>query len=262
MPPPSQPRGAAVRSSVLAPRPDGVRRFRPPPRGIVGAREPGERPFSANPTPRRCAITRRESGSRGRPQDLVDARAPARSRRGSRRARQRPVDGSSSARLSLPPSRGATAARQVPGGPRAGGRGRARLARRRPVPRRLRGPQAHRPPYPGRPDRLFAARRPRRPCAGAHAIGPAGSIGWAARAPRFPRAGAAGVASQPAGSGRPDRRPARHRSLPPAARASSAASCSMTARPPWRGTGPARGVSLRSRCVRISSSVIVSAVRS
>ena len=49
---------------------------------------------------------------------------------------------------------------------------------------------------------------------GAHAIGSAGSIGWAARAPRSPRAGAAGVASQPAGSGRPDRRPARHRSLP------------------------------------------------
>ena len=141
--------------SVERPRapPRRVRRFRPAASGTVGAHEPGERPFSANPTPRRCAITRRRirfprppAGPRRRPRTGAEPAGPP-------TRRQRPVDGSSTARLSCPRRAARPPSGKCPG-PRAGGRGRARLARRRPRPHPAPGssgspPTRIRPPLTG-----------------------------------------------------------------------------------------------------------------
>ena len=230
MPPPSQPRG--TRGPVERPRapaPDGCggsgRR-----RAGLGARASRESSLvSAHPTPRRGATTRRES------------RSPAAARRTSSTTAHR--RGANRASLPTPVPR-RDRSRAGARGPGAGGRGRARRARQRPVPNRG-VPRAHRVPNELQPpERRHPSRAP--PSGHPRSIPPARSIGWADRAspaPREPRA--AGGASRPAGSGRPNRRPARHRSLPPPppARARRRRARRRQDPPTWPCTGPARRVS-------------------
>ena len=154
--------------SVERPRapPRRVRRFRPPALGTLWAHAslesaPARRilPLAAARSPDENRFPRPPAGPRRRPRTGAE---PA----GQPTRRQRPVDGSSTARLSLPPSRGATAARQVPEaqGPKGGAGLVSHAVAPYPTGSGVLRLTAH--PYPVAPDRLFAARRPRRPCAG------------------------------------------------------------------------------------------------
>ena len=213
----------------------------------MGAREPGELPFLANPTPRGCAITRGESGSaaarrtRSTPTHLRGAGAAG------RRAERGPL---TAPRPRVSPHRCPRIRRQAkcPGPKGVAGLVAARHRPYPPVPWSLRF-TAH--PYPfaqtgssrraGRgcrvqgdalngpgPKSVPSSRGPP-PCT--RSVPPARSL----TSPRGPRScGPGGRRRFPARRGeRPSGPPPNPLPVaPPAAGASSAASCSKTARPP------------------------------
>ena len=191
----------------------------PPKARDCGRARAGRAPASRRlPTPRRCAITRGESGSaaarrtRSTPTHLRGAGAAG------RRAERGPL---TAPRPRVSPLRRAPIRRQAKS-PGAEGRVRARRARHRPVPTGSVVPQVHRPPVSVQPDRLFAARRPRLPCTGRRADDPGPQPVPSSRAP-----------------------PPCTRSVPPARSLTSPRSTLLRPGRPAQSPSPPRGAAVR-----------------